>query len=364
VRDGQGGVVIRTLLRVAPYAPHPTLPSQWDDRVLAFSSDVMSGNHISMVEFPPDPFALTLPQTVPTVANTADSLAAQPHRNVLEHVLQGAPDTEEKVTRFACQVGPAYAGIVVGRTFPPRTLWDELVGAITNDNREADCEHLLTWMRIAMTMQVDPTDANLSVVPANCLPPNSLQPLDVDENLQQHRWNILRSHLPALDPVHRGPADPLVALIGVMRQERCAERDENVARSNAELDPKLPSAVFPFSTDKWMRMADVHNERDLPPIYGLLANSTKAERRSVLEHALQQRAMEHDAATSIPPIASKEMLEMVLNARPFRGLAQTGICHHGRSRIILVTRSQYEPTCPSLCVVTFVSSRPVQRNGG
>ena len=148
----------------------------------------------------PGPFELAGAQTVPTTANVHALLAAHPTRNTLPAMAVGSPDSEQLDTRRLVQVPPKYVEIVMGRSFTPRQLWDELGGAIVNDQNAGDCVHLLDWIRAALTLRVNPADPARYLKPSNCLPPGSLPALDVDGDLQAVRWNWVRADLPALDP--------------------------------------------------------------------------------------------------------------------------------------------------------------------
>lgn len=62
-----------------------------------------------------------------------------------------------------------------------------------------------------------------------------------------------------------------------------------------------------------MRFANVHQERDLPQVYHDMANATKGERRKVFQRALLARSNEAGAATSMTPVVTKELYEMIIN---------------------------------------------------
>jgi len=61
-----------------------------------------------------------------------------------------------------------------------------------------------------------------------------------------------------------------------------------------------------------MRFCGVTNERNLPSIYADLSNCKKAERQVVLEQAFEARSSQLDAATTMVPVASKELMELLM----------------------------------------------------
>ena len=306
-----------TLHRVGRYFGSQVRTSPWDDRTFAFASDMMLGNHIRIVEFPPGPFELAGAQTVPTTANVHALLAAHPARNTLPAMAVGSPDSEQLDTRLLVQVPPKYVEIVMGRSFTPRQLWDELGGAIVNDQNAGDCVHLLDWIRVALTLRVNPADPARYLKPSNCLPPGSLTALDVDGDLQAVRWNWVREDLPALDPkAPLSSTEQLMATIGVFRQERLEEREADLERRASHDAPLLPSDAFQRDlVAQWGRLSCVHAEADLPHLYKAWAKATKAERRPLFARLVEDRCRHPGAATGLSPVVTKELYEMILNGR-------------------------------------------------
>jgi hypothetical protein len=190
-----------------------------------------------------------------------------------------------------------------------------MTGAIRLNQDEASCAHLIDWMRVAIMVRPDPNAHNAYLAPANCLAVGALRQVDIDDALQAYRWSLLTQDLPALDPLRLAPSDQMVALVGALRQDRMADRNEDQARRVADAAPKLPSEAFPMTVPRWMLFAGVHSERDLPDIYGRFAACNKSERRVALADALEQRAHDASAATAIAPVATKELYEMILQGK-------------------------------------------------
>ena len=98
---------------------------------------------------------------------------------------------------------------------------------------------------------------------------------------------------------------------GTNRQPRLAEVE---ARSRASA-PKTLSATFPQMAARWRTYCLAAGGDDLPPIYAIWANATKAERRVALQSALEERVNTCLAAGRTTPLASKELYEIVLQGR-------------------------------------------------
>lgn len=317
VDEGGGSYRTRTLHRIRLYPQHPVVPSHWDGRGLTFMGDVLPGNFVSIGLFPDTAFDVVGPVTVPTIPQADASLAGNAGQDVLLPFANGAANTENISVRHVVRVPHAYVPLVMQRNLSPRELWTQLGGAIRNDGREADCGIILQWIRAALCLQPDPLDGANFLAPVVSLgtAANVLQQLAADEDLQRYRWETLTSDLPALDPTRLAPTDQFVALLAAMRQERAAERAADAAARAAASGPKMPSAVFPTTTSRWMRLTRTLNERDLPPLYHRWATATKGERRQVFADLVEERGNEYDAATAVVPIVSKELYEIVLHGR-------------------------------------------------
>jgi len=314
VIDDDGAYRTRTLHRVQRYQSHPVTASVWDGRVFAFDGDVHPGNHIDLVEFPADPFGVVGPTVVPAIAQTTALLAAHPNQGHILPLAVGAQDTEEVDSRYFVQVPHAYLPLLLTRRLTPRELWEQVVMAITTDNRDQACEVFITWARVALVLCPDPTDPANFLPPANCLGParTHIPPIAVDAALQHHRWSVLVQDLPALDPQRLSQSDQVLAVLAALRQDRAAERAADAATAAAAKQPKLPSDAFPMTVPVWMLACGVATERNLPALYHLWAQATKGERRAVFVRMLEQRASEAGAATTLVPVVSKELLETVL----------------------------------------------------
>lgn len=315
---------VEVLFRPSRFASDLTTVSQWDDLAFGFLGDVLPGNHIEMVGFPTNAFTRTTPQLVPTLAamDAAVGLLDPLQDSFIPAPAVGTADTEQVSTRVMVQVPHTYLATVFNRQHTPISLWTDLGGAIVNDGLEAELAPLLDWMRVSLTQRVDQN--NQVRDPTTMLgDKHTVFPaLRFDASLQQHRWNIIRGDLPALDPTTVDNTDRVLAVTDVLREERRQEAAARAAERVANSAPKLPSSEFPASTDMWKLLAGAADEMDLPEFYHKWANSKKADRRRQLQTAFNQRAKQPGAATRIPPIATKELHDMVLQCEVAPSLQQ------------------------------------------
>ena len=312
-----------TLHRPTQYASHPVDASILDGTTLAFTGDVSAGNHIEIVRVPTAAFEVAPDNNVPTIAGLQAMLAAQPNAVQFGPFEDGAPDTQSVAVRNMVPIPPSYVHLVLDRALNPWALWEQVGGggggggAVINDGRELECRELLNWLRYALTLRKDPGGTPTALPPGSSLGAigAALPTLRVDAPLQNHRWNILRQDLPALDPTRLAPTDQVVHLVQALRDEQAATRLAEVEARNRAGALKTLSATFPQTAARWCTYCLAAGDDDLPPIYTIWANATKVECRVALQSALEERVNTGLAAGQITPLASKELYEIVLQGR-------------------------------------------------
>ena len=303
--------------RLTLYSNHPYEISPWDNLVLGFGGDVLPGNHIELLCFPGNAFEVTGTQVVPTVAGMHALLAATPTATSVGPFHDRDPDTQVIRSRNVLPVPPAYINIVLDKTLTPRELWDQLRGSIIADGREEECQLLMEWLLMGLTRRPGATTTDPPRSPLNSLGslPMVYPVMRVDAALQHHRWEILRSDLPALDPSRLAPSDQMVGLVEALRTEQAAARHEQSEACNRASAPKEPSEASPQAAVLWRRYCGVTVDAQLPALYHTWANSTKAERRVALQAALDERVNSGLGASRVTPLATKELYELLFQAR-------------------------------------------------
>ena len=303
--------------RLTLYSNHPYEISPWDNLVLGFGGDVLPGNHIELLRFPGNAFEVTGTQVVPTVAGMHTLLAANPTSTSVGPFHEGDPDTQVIRSRNVLPVPPAYINIILDKTLTPRELWDQLGGSIIADGREAECQLLMEWLLMGLTLRPGATTTDPPRGPLNSLGslPMVYPVMRVDAALQHHRWEILRSDLPALDPSWLAPSDQMVGLVEALRTEQAAVRHEQAEARNQASAPKEPLEAFPQTAVLWQRYCGVTVDAQLPALYHTWANSTKAERCVALQAALDERVNSGLGASRVTPLATKELYKLLFQAR-------------------------------------------------
>ena len=303
--------------RLTLYSNHLYEISPWDNLVLGFGGDVLPGNHIELLRFPGNAFEVTGMQVVPTVAGMHALLAATPTATSVGPFHDGDPDTQVIHSRNVLPVPPAYINIILDKTLTPRELWDQLGGSITADGREEECQLLMEWLLMGLTRRQGATTTDQPRGPLNSLGslPMVYPVMRVDAALQHHRWEILRSDLPALDPSWLAPSEQMVGLVEALRTEQATARHEQAEARNRASAPKEPSEAFPQMAVLWRWYCGITVDAQLPALYHTWANSTKAERRVALQAAMDERVNSRLGASRVTPLATKELYELLFQAR-------------------------------------------------
>ena len=139
--------------------------------------------------------------------------------------------------------------------------------------------------------------------------------MHMDAALQHHHWEILWSDLLALDPSRLAPSDQMVGLVEALGTEQAAVRQEQAEARNQASAPKEPSEAFPQTAVLWRRYCGVMTDTQLPSLYHMWANSTKAEHRVALQAVLDERVNSGLGASWVTPLAMKELYELLFHAR-------------------------------------------------
>ena len=142
-------------------------------------------------------------------------------------------------------------------------------------------------------------------------PPRAVERgLSTDPGGATHRWEVLRTDLPALDPSRLAPPDQMASLVDVLRLKNAAAWQDQV-----EAPVKTPTSAFPQFAIIWWRNLGVADDGGLPHIYHLWANSTKAERRTTLQTAFNEQVESGLSASRTTPLATKELYKMVVQGQ-------------------------------------------------
>lgn len=311
---GGGTPVVQTVYRPRQYSGLPGQPTPWDGQIFAFATDLQPGNQITSVMFPADAFHLAPQVYAPDLASVVQFLTAAPDVVLLGPFAAGDANTIVTRSRFFAPVPHEYVPLLLGATLTPREAFVRLFTPATADNRLAALEPLLDWLRCAI---VASPHAVLGQQPTSPVMHDAVVAPVPDVALTRHRWGLVISDMPHLAGATRTQEQAVMHAVAAMQQAQVATATQALMERNEARAPKLPSNKFPATINGLMLTTGAVTETHLPPIWHALSNSTKPESRGVLASALRDRSLHGAAATSLAPLATKEMLECFQGQRLF-----------------------------------------------
>ena len=274
--------VVHRVLRYVPPLGHPRMP--YDNINLAtFGAATPLG--VTTIEVPATMFTRTAPLRVLT--NDAIALAVAAHPSGQHTVAADVPAADLADTRTrkgtlipSSMVGGILRASIIGVGLSPRALWMGYVEPLRAfPDRLLEYAPFVDWVRVAYAGGVG--DEN-PVQSAPTPPPRHLEP-----DLAEQRYALLLQDLPpvAMHP----PADGgnlLATAIGEFRADLAAREETKVLRASVKrAAEQRPSARWFASTTRLLRICQVQDEADLPPIWqAMAAHGAKLDRNTIQYH--------------------------------------------------------------------------------
>ena len=300
---------VMVLHRPTRYAPTLGLACRWDEHVYAFATDVGAGNMVSVRNWPADAFARSVIVHVPTMGEMDNQWATDQAADCLGPYAAGLANTEPLRARFLCPVPQAYSHrVLVRRVFTPREFWTDVIHQVIADGRQAACQTLIDWARVASVLRPD--------VGNGPQPPAIAQPEPdapaADETLLRRVWSWVLSDLPALAGRTGTAAAATAHAMAGLQVEFAQQRADAAAARAAASAPKTPSAKYPQTVGGIRRICEAPTDADLPQLWHVLANASKKEGIQAVQALVDTRA---DTVGLVPPVITPELYTRINEAR-------------------------------------------------
>ena len=284
------------------------LSSNAPDQRFAFIGDGRGRQPPQLVAWPDHAFEQTISLNVVGLNAIDTALAADPSLQLLGPFPDDAAGVEAITTRKLMYLPAKYVQLALGKVQTPREAWDCLGGAIRGEPQQIqqDLKPLLDWLKAALT-RFDATD-----VPAAHLGPPA-PPAIVTTEHQDHSDGIISNDLP-LPAAGQAPAGlaPLVGAVNQLTAEVVQTRnDEAARRANAAV--KTVQQYYGQAVDILLRVTHSPSEAQLPPVYQLVANSTKRTLRVTLQEHFRSLARDL-GQDSYAPIILPELAAKIASA--------------------------------------------------
>lgn len=288
-----------------PSVLHQLMGSPIANERFAFLGDVRGTQPPLLICWPDKAFDQTNNINVISATAIDTELARMPPVEDLGPFQNNDQGVETVATRKVMYLPFKFVSISLGRALTPRQAWDEIGGAVRAEppEKQATYEPLLNWLKAAL-IRFDAT-----AVPANHMPAPR-PPTIFTPDYMDHAANILKRDLPAPSPSATAPTGlaPLVSAVNQLTSEVVQTRVE-AAQRRSDLSTKTIESHYGRATDILLRLCQVSSESQLPPVYSVIANSTKRNLRVNLEQHAQQVArsigLEHYTPIITPDLAAK-----------------------------------------------------------
>ena len=309
---------------VSLLSPRPGMPATiYDSSPFAFRGDTIGGTQLTTVVWPNQAFARSANFRVLTDAAHQVELDADPHLATVALLDNANPDSELVRVRTCVPIPHKYARLMLNASLTPRSAYDRLKPAIVADNNQGPCQILLQWLRVAMTAQNGAVAFPLKLDrPA---PPEDSDDISV---LVHSRMELATRSLPNFGspPLALQGLGQIAGAVAQLTQVVTTGQANTEARAVAQ---KLPSTLFSMGgVQKLLRLCNVIDEGQLPPIYEKLANVKPGAQRQAIQFAFQDTAtafawdsdmiISQGLANSIVGLRwSNDMNDMSIGINPF-----------------------------------------------
>lgn len=280
------------------------LSSNEPDERFAFLGDVRGVQPPMLVGWPDGAFNQTNAVNVLSDGAIDTELANAPEVSILGPFENGTAGVTAIRTRKLMYLPAKFVPIALGRILTPRQAWDDVGGAIRAEPVEVQTtlEPIMNWLKASLTLW-DHTD-----YPANHVdllrPPAIFTP-----EHQDHVSALVNSDLPTTPPTPpMGGLAPLVGAVNQLTSEVIQTRLVEAER-RANASAKTVQQHYGHAVEVLLRLCQAASPSELPPMYLIIANSSKRNLRVNLEqHACQvarNLGLEQYAPTITPDLAAK-----------------------------------------------------------
>lgn len=211
----------------------------WENRTFLGKGELRHNQHV-MVVFDFSYWSLTAAVNTGDDATIDNALTADTDAQVLGPYNASDAGTVQRRARHTVVVPPAYVPLFLTAPPPPRQAWELVRAQIVVDGRDAACEPLIDYLRLALTIvNTGDTESPIAIAPP-------MAPL-ANNFLLDRRHSILQQDFPALNTalasIHQNQiANELHTLVTVTQN---ANTDANARRLAAQ--NKTPTDLLPYS---------------------------------------------------------------------------------------------------------------------
>jgi hypothetical protein len=256
--------------------------TQWDDRIFGSIGDVVAHQIPITVEIPATSFARHNNGNLYRVGHPilmAAMFGADPNLELLGEFHNFDAGTELVQSRNMVPIPHRYMRFFIAGPLTPRQAWELISADVATHNDEAACAPLLTFLRMACTLNAAGDTAS----------PLAFRDLVVplaDTTLVQQRSALIAHKLPGLNsaPILAAGQQVAHSLGELVAEQRAARQDQ--ADRQAANSIKTIEEYFGASTHTLLRICQVANTGLLPPVYQTMADYGRKKERITMQRAI------------------------------------------------------------------------------
>jgi predicted RecA/RadA family phage recombinase len=292
---------------VSKYAPRFGFPATpWDSQLFATLHDVVGNQIPATIQFPSDAFARMgqgANYRVPSDQLIDAEFAADPSLEVLGPYANGTVDTELISCRNIVGIPHRYMRHFIPGPLTPRRTWEIVAADIITTGHTAACASLLNFLRLALTL-------NAAGDTASPLARGTFEVPLADGDLIRHRTVLVQHKLPGL---HQTPTlaagQAIAASVSELATEQRAYR-QDMADRHAQSKKKTVDEYFGAHLHTVLRMCNVANVGELPPIYQAMADNGRKKHRSTMQQSMDEM-LDRMGLSDFPCVISADLATKV-----------------------------------------------------
>ena len=272
----------------------------WDDSTFIGKGELHHNSHI-MVRFRDEYFNRCNNTLVPDIATINAAYAADPNANILGPFNANDAGVLATRARRTCFVPPPYVPLFLAAPLSPREAWDAVYTQIVNDNKEAMCAPLLTYLRCAITTPIANNSPSIAVQPP-------VAPLP-DATLSDRRRSIIEADFPTLNQqLVQLQQTQIAGQLGLLVAENRSARQAEAARRQLEKNKPPAQYLGPVGTTRLLRYCQVVTAANFPTFWIEIARNPKSQHLHLLQWEIN-RVKEAVQEPDLDFIATAPVLE-------------------------------------------------------
>ena len=272
-----------------------------DGKLFAFDNE-LHRNHGHTVEISNNYFNLVANTVlVPTVPFLLTQLAADPTLESLGPYAVGDANTEVVRSRYLIPIPFKYVNIFLASGITPRRFFLEVYPLMVTDQIDQDCQSLIRFMQIALTLP-GPGQRSILEVALPVAPPRDTRLLDIRDAIIQH-------HFPALNHSLVGLQQSQIAVqLSHLNQQMQQNRADDQARIADTKAISMETHYGRSKLDSLIFLSRVANEQGLAPIW-LRIPKLKSKKKDVV-NLITELMNEHKEQIGAPHLTVSFNLAM------------------------------------------------------